>query len=482
LSISHAGNYSTGLRKEKRALIGKLITKEAITHNLSEREIIQVWKGLLDSRVLDSDEGEPIEIIYPGRMNDDRGADFRDAVVAIKGRLTKGDIEVHVRSSDWRAHRHHQDPVYNSVILHVVMWHNNNQATRLQNGRRVPIVALDKYVGSPSCQWSNIPVPSAILQLPKCKATGTLATDDVAGFLDEAGEERFFLKVAGFQADLAQMGAGQSLYRGIMGALGYAKNKLPCLELADRLPLQILEEINQGVISDEECLAQQQALLLGTAGLLPSQRWPGHNRNSLDDEWVERLEVLWNSSRCTESMLPDTWRLFKVRPNNSPVRRLVAMSYLIVRYRDRGILKELLDMVEEASLIQDWHRLERGLVVTASGYWAEHFDFGLGNKKGSSTLIGSWRAGDIIANVVLPFTVAWGQSTSRSELEKKATEIYRGYPRLAANAVERHMKNQLGISSSLVNSARRQQGIIHIYNTLCTQGRCACCPLGYAKG
>ena len=452
-----------------------------ITHNLLEREIIQVWKRLLDRRVLDSEEGEPIEIVYPGRMNDDQGADFRDAVVAIKGKLAKGDIEVHVRSSDWRAHRHHQDSVYNRVILHVVMWHDSNQATCLQDGRRVPIVVMDKYVRNPSCQWSNIPGSSAVLHLPSCEATGILTTDDVARFLDEAGEERFLYKATGFKADLAQMGAGQSLYRGIMGALGYTKNKVPCLELADRLRLQILEEISQGVISDEECLARQQALLLGTAGLLPSQRWPGHNRSSLDDEWVERLEMLWNSSRCAESMLATAWRLFKVRPNNSPIRRLVAMSYLIVRYRKRGILKELLDMVEGASLSQDCHRLEQGLVVTANGYWADHFDFGLGNKKGSSTLLGSWRAGDIIVNVVLPFTVAWGQSTSQPELERKAREIYSGYPRLAVNAVERHMKNQLGINSRLVNSARRQQGLIHVYNTLCTQGRCTYCPLGHTE-
>jgi len=90
---------------------------------VSEREIVKVWQcKLLDKRVLVSEEGELIEIIYPGRINDDQGADFRDAVVATGGRLARGDIEVHVRSSDWQAHRHHKNSVYNRVILHVVMW------------------------------------------------------------------------------------------------------------------------------------------------------------------------------------------------------------------------------------------------------------------------------------------------------------------------------------------------------------------------
>ena len=89
----------------------------------SERETVKVWQQrLLDGTELLSVEGEPIEIIYPGRINDDQGADFRDAVVAIGGRVNRGDIEVHVSSSDWRAHRHHRDSAYNGVILHVVMW------------------------------------------------------------------------------------------------------------------------------------------------------------------------------------------------------------------------------------------------------------------------------------------------------------------------------------------------------------------------
>ena len=90
--------------------------------------------------------------------------------------------------------------------------------------------------------------------------------------LDTAGEERFLAKAAGFQAALAQTEASQSLYQGIMGALGYTKNKQPLVELAHRMPLHRLESVTSGKVSDAEYLAQQQALLLGTAGLLPSQR------------------------------------------------------------------------------------------------------------------------------------------------------------------------------------------------------------------
>jgi len=446
---------------------------------VSEGQVIKVWQHqLLKGIELVTEAGEPIKIIYPGRINDGRGADFRDAVMATDSGLVKGDIEVHVKSSGWRTHRHHQDTAYNRVILHVVMWHNAKVATNLQNGKDVPILALHKYLKGPVSQWpEGVELPA---NMPCLKAVERLTTGAMAEFLDNAGEERFFTKVARLQADLAQTGASQCLYQGIMGALGYSKNKLPMLKLARRLPLQVLESVTQGEISDEECLARQQALLLGTAGLLPGQRPNRCQENKLGDKWIDKLERLWTSLRHTEVMSSDDWHLFKVRPNNSPIRRIVAMSYLILRYRERGIVDGVVNMVKEAPLSQGHYRLEKGLLVTPDGYWASHFDFGVGSRISSQTLLGSQRAADIAVNVLLPFIVAWSRLNFQPELEKKSLDLYHRYPWLAVNTVERHMRGQLELSSSLVGSARRQQGLIHIYKTLCAQGRCNCCRLGEA--
>ncbi len=449
-----------------------------LPNTTSEKQIIKIWQHqLLDRTGLVTEGGEPIEIVYPGRTNDDQGADFRDAVIATSRGLIKGDVEVHVKSSGWREHGHHRDAVYNRVILHVVLWHNTKTATNLQNGREVPILALDKYVKIPVSQWSNLVSSPTSLGMPCLKVGKRLAIGTMVGFLDSAGEERFLAKAARFQTDLAQMEASQALYHGVMGALGYSKNKFTCLELAHRLPLQILESITQGEISDDECLDRQQALLLGAAGLLPSQRQDRHPGNRLDDKWIDKLERLWTSSHYTEVMSPDSWHLFKVRPNNSPVRRLVAMSYLILRYRGKGLLEGLVSLVKEVPVSRGYHRLAKGLLVTTNGYWASHFDFGSGSRIRIPSLLGRGRAADITVNVLLPFTFAWSQFTSHPELEGKAFDLYRRYPRLAVNSVERHMTEQLRLSSSLVNSAQRQQGLLHIYKSWCTQGRCNDCPL-----
>ena len=134
-------------------------------------------------------------------------------------------------------------------------------------------------------------------------------------------------------------------------------------------------------------------------------------------------------------------------------------------------------MVKEAPLKEGYHQLEKGILVTTDDYWASHFDFNLGNHIKSPTLLGTERADDIIVNIILPFTFAWGKFTSQPELVRKALSLYYGYPKLGINAVERHMNNQLGLTNNLSIPAQRQQGLIHIYKTLCTQGKCNCCRL-----
>jgi len=183
-----------------------------LIESLHESQIINLWRYLLLKEIaLIAEDGTPVKIIYPGRINDDQGADFRDAVMVTKQGLVIGDIEIHVKSSDWQAHRHHLNPQYNRVILHVVMKSDRKKATYLENGRSIPTLALNKYIGS------SIPLvdPRTVSNTPCSGCCGSLSPDIIAEFLDSAGKQRLLTKANEFEANIAQVGASQSLYEGL---------------------------------------------------------------------------------------------------------------------------------------------------------------------------------------------------------------------------------------------------------------------------
>ncbi|MGD2065209.1 MAG: DUF2851 family protein [Dehalococcoidia bacterium] len=432
-----------------------------ITHNrikLSEKQVALIWKQLVGKGRI-STEGKLVNVIYPGRTNGNSGPDFQDAVIAIKSRLVKGDVEVHVESSDWYRHRHHDDAAYNNVILHVVMWHDCDSTTLLQNGNEVPMICLAMTLRQ---QAYLLPY-----RLPCSRITDRLNRHTVTKVLNNAGEQRFKQKAMHFRTELKEKEVGQVLFRGIMRALGYAKNTRPFENLAGRLPLNYIE-CSKGV-------ALKQALLLGTAGLLPSQRWQGRFAGEKE---VQELEQLWQSTnKEIETMKQSDWSFSHIYPNNSPVRRIIALSHLLERYSEKKLLTSMLQLVKEASRFGGHRVLERGLSVACDGYWLDHFDFNVTSKTRRSAILGNSKVSEIIVNVVLPFAYAWGELTVDPQTTENAVELYCNYPKLSENCLTYHMKEQLGLGESFDLTACRKQGLIHIFKNYCCEGRCGQCPL-----
>jgi hypothetical protein len=433
-----------------------MITRNRIIS--SEKQAALIWQQVV-GKDLPSMENEPVSVIYPGRTNGANGPDFRDAVIVNKSRLTKGDVEVHVKSSDWYNHQHHADAEYNNVILHVVMWHDGNSATLLQSGKLVPVLCLAKALRHQSYLLPH--------QLPCFQILDHMDRKTLRKLLNTTGEERFKQKAMHFQVELKQEETGQVLFRGMMRALGYAKNTKPFEDLADRIPLNSIES--------REGLTLKQALLLGTAGLLPSQRQQGEFAR---EEEVQELEQIWRSAgEKVKTMKESDWTLSHIYPNNSPVRRIIAQSHLLERYCGEKMLAGILQLVKEAPLPNGHSTLENNLTVASNGYWRDHFDFDIRSKTKISALLGNSKAGEIIVNVVLPFAFSWGKMFNEPELMKRVMELYDSYPKLAENEITRHMKKQLCLKEPSNFTACHQQGLIHIFRNYCREGRCSECPL-----
>ncbi|MFC1963915.1 DUF2851 family protein [Chloroflexota bacterium] len=444
------------------------------TDDARECRAIRIWQQLTTTSWQFTVAGEPVKIIYPGRRNDDRGPDFRDAVLATPRGLRHGDIEIHVRASNWWTHGHHRDHHYNRVILHAVLQANTKTATVLENGCTVPTLVLKNTPAEPAAPASRL-MPQASTP---CRNAQRHRDINYLGYcLDEAGKQRFLAKAAQFQTELQETEPGETLYRGIMTALGYHKNKLAFRKLSQLLPAKHLQKLLPPDSEESDCLTHLQALFLGTAGFLPSQCTEWQSAARPDDPWQDRLEKIWADSQPRDSMPASEWNLFKVRPNNFPTRRLAGMSYLLLRYREKGLLPELISIFQDPLLATSPQILQWAFQVTSNGYWTRHIHAGIPLRSALPTLIGAQRADQIVVNILLPFAFAWGKLMARQELADTALGLFCRYPRLSANSVEKHMEHQLNLSRDIISSACRQQGLIHLYRNNCIRGRCDLCLL-----
>jgi hypothetical protein len=429
-----------------------------------ESRVVQIWQDCPGRSDLRTRESGPLQVLYPGRINDDSGADFRDAVIATSRGLQTGDIEVHAKSSLWWAHRHHLDPVYNRVVLHVVFRRDTTIPVRLQNGREVPTLALEELDASEavnSC-FTAPPVP--------CQGAG-LRYGDVflSEILDSAGDSRFLARAAVFQPASPDDEAGQALYTGIMAALGYSRNRYQMAELAVRMPLQRLESAARLSLTETDCLAIYEAFLKGAAGLLPCRSL--RERDAPDGAlWNTRLEKLWSACGDTAAMSVKDWRFFRIRPGNYPTLRIAAAARLLWRYREKGLLEGLAEKFESVPVEGGRRFLEDALIIDGK----ECSEI-VNRFKGA--LLGRQRAADIVINVWLPFAAARGRSKERPDMAQKALNLYRRYPAIASNTLERHMCRQLGIARGTVKTARRQQGLLHLLKSFCAVGNCPGCPV-----
>ena len=451
--------------------------------NIDEHFVQTVWD---EQRFFDFDlkstDGRSIQVLKPGLWNSDEGPDFVHAELLIDGDLHAGDVEIHINSSGWYNHKHHLDPRYNRVILHVVYLNDDiNLRTRLQNGKRIPTLEILNRLDAPIGDLFDERKESQETSTNECRVTGkTLKIEDVQSLFDKLGQERLLEKANVMRTQIVGVDFEQLLYQGIMEALGYTKNSAPFRELAQRAPLS---EIRGK--SDESI----QAILFGVAGLLPSQSQQETEWNEDDKRFIERLESIWESTEQHKNSAPmtaDQWHFAKIRPANYPSRRIPAIAQIISRCQDT-LMMDFLPLIEGAAtanqrtLARIRHRLRERLTPAPSGYWENHSHFGKGIPQRGAALIGAARAADIIVNKLLPITLLWGEHSQSSTLTEAVQRLYNSYPKLQENRITQRIEAQIFSQEQPIKlispSAKKQQGAIYLHRNFCSSQLCDLCPI-----
>lgn len=402
-------------------------------------------------RKLTDSDGREIEVIDPGRLNTDSGPDFFNSKIKADGTEWAGNIEIHVKASDWFRHGHQKDPAYDSIILHVVGV--ADQRIRRNDGSLIPQVVLTM----PEDFFRTFSTLQTDIDTIRCMSSlKTLSSLTVTDWLETLSIERLQMKSDRIREIHSNCGNDweQTCFIVLSRALGFGLNGDPFEMLARSIPLKILHHHSDNPL-------QLQAILFGQAAMLDSSL-------HIFDEYYQLLcrEYYFLARKYNlRPMRPGLWKYAKTRPQNFPHRRIAFLS----KACEDGfsLFSRILASKgneEEARKLFDW-QLEN--------YWHTHFSFDTENKTHSDTLSKA-SVTSLLINVVAPLLYSYGAMRGNPDLAEKGLDLLSTLP-AEANNVTRDWEN-CGLRAK---DALRSQALLQLRKEYCDKRKCLYCRFGH---
>lgn len=421
--------------------------------SIAEIDLCRAWTRLPRSVPLQTTDGHLVDVIHLGTWTHGFGPDFRGAIISIdNGVAQHGSIELHLRTRGWTDHRHHLDPRYNDVVLHVV-GRSDPVETRRADGKLVPTVVLDiQALALPTHEvdWSLVGGAVCAEQLARDQPN---LIRDIVGKL---GDQRMTARSARIESRLIAMPPDAVLYGEILDALGYSSNREPMAAIADRLPWSVALSLSDRA---DDRFSRLCAAFLGTAGFLPLSDVE-RSLTGLEIGITQGLAADWLaiSKDWRITAIPATsWALARIRPSNHPIRRLVQAAAILAE-TTHGLGPQVLAQLRAG---QDPTNLLIERVATAG-----------------APSLGNDRARAITTNVLIPFAFALAGQNGDADLTDGVARVWESMPGAESNERTRRAIHQVAGEIGLKRlGARQQQGLIHLDQTLCMSRRCFECPI-----
>ena len=280
-------------------------------------------------------------------------------------------VEIHVYSSDWRAHNHTVNPEYDKVILHVFLWKSAGEPPKRSapdpypsksyalHGANIFELELKDYLTkgildlNDELDFDSYPVLHQFNYGLCHKPLARLSKEKLTHLLNAAGDARIFTKMERFHDRIIINGYEQTFYEGIAEALGYPSNKEPFQKLAGALRLNTLKELLPKRIRQAEKVLHIQSLLFGTAGLIGFNSLDTSDLTADDRKYFEKLQNLWEKkyrSRAPATLLTQGhWKFGGIRPANFPWRRIAGLAHLIVRHEANGLFADYMETFQASN-------------------------------------------------------------------------------------------------------------------------------------
>jgi hypothetical protein len=319
---------------------------------MTEDFLHYLWRFQLWNTPLQTSNGEVVEVIKPGFHNTDGGPDFLNAQIRIGNTLWAGHVEIHIKSSDWYAHHHQNDPAYDTVILHVVC--NDDTPVRRAVGTTVPSCSiLGKFPPSVSETFSNWQNNRGFAACER--QLQLLPNHKRIMLLERLSVERVEEKVNEILVDLAYNVNSweETFYQHLLRSFGLRINAEAFHQIAKRTPLKFLQK-------HADSRFQVEAMLFGQAQLLNS---------TFKDSYPHALQEEYAFLQHKFGLLPISEGLIKflrLRPCSFPTLRLAFFASLIQQRSQ--IFQEIMQIRDVDEGMKLWN-------VDVSDYWQTHYVF-----------------------------------------------------------------------------------------------------------
>jgi hypothetical protein len=396
-------------------------------------------------------QGDEIQIIFPGVSNSDAGPDFNNAKIRIGDIEWFGNIEVHVKSSEWFQHAHHNDPNYHNIILHVV-WINDKIILH-KDGTVIPAIELKGRVDEGLILKYASMVNSPEL-IPCHKQFPDIADIHKTSMLDKSLTRRVEAKAMEVKEFLIRNKGDweETAYQVLARNFGFKVNADPFLMLSQGLPFKIL--------SKHSCqLKQLEALLFGQAGFL---------EQDLNEEYPVSLknEYLFLSHKYSirAGMLSKfQWKFLRIRPANFPTIRIAEFAALI---------HKLPNLFSSFIEFENPGQIYKILDTELSEYWRDHYYFDTKvtakNKK-----IGRSAIENIILNTIVPILICYAKEKDNNDYIERAIGFLEKLPPEDNKIVRLWAGQGLKVENSFDS-----QAVIELYNNFCKRKNCLNCNIG----
>ena len=418
-----------------------------------EKLMQYVWQHKLwNTSQMHTNDGRRIRVIDPGLPNTDAGPDFFNAKVEIDGELWVGNVEMHIRATDWHRHGHDRDRAYDSVILHVV--EKDDAPAFRSNGEQIPQMVLacsphfhDKYMHLVNNPSSTLPCAAMIRDIPQLKITEWVEALAFERLNDKV--QRIFALYDTF------CGSWQDIcYVTIARSLGFGINNDAFEMLARRTPLRLMHKHSDSIF-------QLEALLMGQAGFFDTPV------QGADDYYMRlaREYGFLSDKFQLRHMEASMWKSFRVRPQNFPFRRIAMLARMV----EGGF--DLMNRILEATGEKELRSL---FSMELSGYWSTHYTFGGAPAEVPTRVLGNASIDILLINTVAPLYYAYGSKCGNYDIANRAIELLESL-RPERNSIVTTFTNA-GIKCP---DALTSQALIQLRRQYCEARKCLYCTIGH---